>query len=236
MIRDEDVEGFDPYDVLDREAERLEMYLTSLAPGASLWSRPSRCEGWSVRDVVAHLVRTEEYHHACLNDDLDAFIARGAAKGATSVAEFNEVGLRELDDKRPAELVRIWWEANKETRQMFRERDGGEMTTSAGPYPVRSQAFHVASEVAIHADDMNLPPDPFRAADRTAWRVAFSRGAIHEARPNVEIEVVDGGTKVRVGDVEAVLDDRTLIDAVAGRLGAESTVPGEIREALALTP
>lgn len=236
MIPDEDVAGFDPYDEFDREAERLEMYLTSLAPGAALWSRPSRCDGWSVRDVVAHLVRTEEYHQACLDDDLDAFFARGAEKGAKSVADFNEVGLRELDGKSGPELVKIWWAANKETRRKFRERDGGDMTTSVGAYPVRSQAFHVASEVAIHADDMNLPPDPFRVGERAAWRAAFSRGAVREAKPEIKLEAAEGGTRIRVGDVEAVLDDKTLIEAVASRLGSDSSVPDEIRQALALTP
>lgn len=236
MIPEEDVEGFDPYDEFDAEAERLEMYLASVAAGASLWSRPSRCDDWTVRDVVAHLVRTEEYHHACLDDDLAAFFARDKERGASTLAESNELAVRDLDDKRPGELVKLWWAANKETRQRFRDRDGGEMATSVGSYPVRSQAFHAASEVAIHADDMNLPPDPFRHGHRTAWRAAFSRGAIHEARPEIDLDVVDGGTRVRVGDVEAVLDDPTLIDAVASRLGADSSVPIEIREALAITP
>ena len=36
------------------ESERLEQYLASLPPEA--WSRPSACDGWEVRDVVAHLV------------------------------------------------------------------------------------------------------------------------------------------------------------------------------------
>lgn len=236
MTVDQEVEGFNPYDEFDSEAERLEMYLSSLAPGATLWSRPSRCEGWSVRDVVAHLVRTEEYHHACLDDQLDSFIERGKAAGAKTLAEYNEIGLRQLDGKRGSELVKIWWAANIETRKRFRERDGGTMTTSVGAYPVRLQAFHVASELAIHADDMNLPPDPFRASHRTEWRVAFSRMAIREAKPEIDLEVVDGGTKIRVGGVEAVLDDRTMIDAVASRLGVDSDVPEKIREELAITP
>lgn len=35
------------------DSERLQHYLNSLTPGA--WSRPSACDAWEVRDVVAHL-------------------------------------------------------------------------------------------------------------------------------------------------------------------------------------
>src|SRR5262249_24481608 len=35
------------------ESERLEQYLATLPPDA--WTRPSACDAWEVRDVVAHL-------------------------------------------------------------------------------------------------------------------------------------------------------------------------------------
>ena len=40
-----------------RQRRRLEATLTGL--DADAWSAPSRCDGWSVQDVVAHLVSVE---------------------------------------------------------------------------------------------------------------------------------------------------------------------------------
>ena len=50
---DSELDGLDPAELLDQEAARLSSYFRSLPE--SEWSRPSRCEGWSVRDVLAHL-------------------------------------------------------------------------------------------------------------------------------------------------------------------------------------
>ena len=36
---------------------------------------------------------------------------------------------------------------------------GGTMASSVGPYPVDLMAFHIASEYATHADDMDVPID-----------------------------------------------------------------------------
>lgn len=41
------------------ETQRLQGYLQTLAPDA--WSRPSACDGWTVADVVAHLVFVAEF-------------------------------------------------------------------------------------------------------------------------------------------------------------------------------
>ena len=43
----------DPFDVFDAEVERLDRYFARLTEAD--WERPSRCEGWRVRDVLAHL-------------------------------------------------------------------------------------------------------------------------------------------------------------------------------------
>ena len=56
----------DPFLTLDQEVARIQSLLDSLKPEE--WSNPTRCEGWSVRDVVAHLDSDEEYNEACLED------------------------------------------------------------------------------------------------------------------------------------------------------------------------
>src|SRR6266540_1163180 len=48
--------------LIQAEAERLAQYLSTLSPDA--WCQPSACQGWEVRDVVAHLVEVaQEYRH-----------------------------------------------------------------------------------------------------------------------------------------------------------------------------
>jgi uncharacterized protein (TIGR03083 family) len=58
----------DPFDIFDTEASRLDRFFAGL--GDEEWNRPSRCQGWSVRDVLAHLAGEELYNHACLDGDL----------------------------------------------------------------------------------------------------------------------------------------------------------------------
>src|SRR4051812_46946979 len=62
---DDELEGLDPTALMEAEARRIERFLTDSPP--EVWQRASRCEGWTVRDVLAHLAASEEYYHACLD-------------------------------------------------------------------------------------------------------------------------------------------------------------------------
>ncbi len=117
------------------------------------------------------------------------------------------------------------------TRRRLRERDGGETDSSVGPYPVRWQAFHVASELATHADDIGMPVPEDEAADRLAWRTAFSRFALSERHPGAVIEAAPGGTRVQVDDRDVVVDDETLVAGLMDRL-LDDVAP-EVRAVLA---
>ena len=54
MVDDADLQGLDPYELMEAEAARLDRFFSGLDDAT--WSRPSRCAGWSVRDVLAHLL------------------------------------------------------------------------------------------------------------------------------------------------------------------------------------
>ncbi|MCB1017049.1 MAG: maleylpyruvate isomerase family mycothiol-dependent enzyme [Acidimicrobiales bacterium] len=217
------LEGVDPYDALDREADALAAWAGGLADDDPAWDRPSRCEGWSVRDVLAHLVAVEEYHHACLDGRVQQFIADGFAAGHTSLDEFNQAGVDARRDQAPSLLLTQWAAADAETRRRLRERDGGDMDSSVGPYPVRHQAFHVATELATHADDMGRPVPDDEAASRLAWRAAFSRFALTEKDPSAVVEDrADGATRVATGGVDVVVDEATLVEGLVGRLPADA--------------
>ncbi len=155
MPDDGELSDINPYDLMESEAARLEFYFGSLR--GDDWNEPSACEGWSVKDVLAHLAGGEEYNRACLNDNVGPMFESYAARGVTDVHSFNAIGVSDRKDKTPADLLDEFQRENGETRTKMRERDGEELSTMAGPYPMRWQAWHLASELATHADDVGVP-------------------------------------------------------------------------------
>ena len=229
MTPDAHLAGIDPYDAFDREAERIDEYLSRLPADAAEWHRPSRCVGWTVRDVLAHLLATERYHEACLDGTTPELLADMAARGVVDVEQFNAVGIADLDGVGGEDLLDRWRARNAATRRGYRERDGGDVATLVGDYPARWQAFHLVGELATHADDMGVPEDD--QSERMAWRMPFSRFALSELKPDLLVEASSPGhTRVRGADVDLDLADTTFVAAVAGRsddpsLGVLSTSP-----------
>jgi len=210
------VAGIDPYEDFDREAARIDEYLRSLPADAPEWHRPSRCAGWTVRDVLAHLLATERYHDACLEGTTPEFLADMAARGVVDIERFNALGIADLDGFGAVELLDRWRVGNAATRRGYRERDGGDVATLVGEYPARWQAFHLAGELATHADDIGVPEDDH--SERLGWRVSFSRFALYEAKPDLLVEASSPGhTRVRGVDVDLDLADTGFVAAVAGR-------------------
>jgi uncharacterized protein (TIGR03083 family) len=171
--------GYDPFAIFDAEAARLDRFFSSLEGGA--WLRPSRCAGWSVRDVLAHLAGQEAYNHACLNGALDQFFARLRREGVArdGFGEFNEWCARTRQQVPVSEVLAEWRAVSTQTRQRMRLLGrGGTLQTSVGPYPAGLQALHYSSELATHADDVGLPVSPPEEGARTRWRVAFGAFAL----------------------------------------------------------
>src|SRR3989442_8009731 len=109
-------------------------------------------------------------------------------KGASVLTAANDIGIRELDDRSTDQLIADWRVANAETRAKFRERDGDNVDTSVGPYPARWQAFHLAFELAVHADDVGVPVAAGEADGRVAWEAAFGRFALKELDKGLELD------------------------------------------------
>ncbi len=235
MTDDSDLAGFDPYDAFDREADRLYRFLTNLDEAG--WSRPSGCRGWTVRDLLGHLRSDEDYFTACLDGRVGEFMGDMGARGATDLTTANQLGVDTYASTPTGALIEAWRAKNAETRRRFRERDGGDVDSSAGTYPARWQAFHLAQELATHADDMGVPVEPGEEPARTNWRCAVSRFALKEVKPGARADAAgDGTTRVVVGDVEATLPDTDFVQAVASRLPAGTSVGDAVRAALAITP
>ena len=229
-----ELDGLDPYERQDRESDRISSFLGELDDDG--WSAPTGCAEWTRRDLVAHLAATEGYHRAGLDDTLGALFERLLAAGAHDLHSFNDVGVRERSDRSAGEVLEEWRASNRATRAGFRDRGDGSMATSVGPYPARWQAFHVASELATHADDLGVPVTDDERDDRTAWRVRVSRFALGEAKGDLSVERSDGGTRVVGQGIDVEVPDEDLVVAVSGRLPADSQLDPATRAVLSTMP
>ena len=230
MPDDAVLDGLDPYDLMDAEAARLDAYFSGL--DAEGWKRPSVCSDWTTRDMLGHLAGSEEYNHACLDDAVPGFLEGLGKRGVTDMDSFNAVGVADRAGRSGDEVLAEWRDTCNRTTRELRARDGGEIPTMVGPYPARWQAFHLASELATHADDVGVPVTDAEAAARADWRRRFAVFVVGEMKPDVEVTPVENGTKVRAGADEAVLSDDELIAVTNGRLPADDPLPAGLRSAL----
>ena len=79
------------------EREDLRDLLSGLTP--EQWQAPSLCAGWSVHDVVAHMLSYEELSPRRL--------AERFVRGRLTIDGVNAVGLREYARRSPAELMQL---------------------------------------------------------------------------------------------------------------------------------
>jgi uncharacterized protein (TIGR03083 family) len=233
MVDTRDIDGLDPYELMATEVGRLDAFFGDLDEAA--WQQPTRCAGWNVRDVLAHLAATEEYNRACLDGTVQDFMAQVGVKGATDLASANDIGVHEFDGQTPTEIHTVWRDRATANRAGFQARDGGNVDSSVGEYPARWQAFHLAFELATHADDVGVPVSATEASSRNAWQAQFGRFALKELKPDIEIDAKNGRTHVRTGDVDVDLSDEEFVQAVAARVPA-GTLDEKSAAALSATP
>ena len=89
--------------------------------------------------------------------------------------------------------------------------------STVGEYPAILQAWHLAGELATHADDAGIPEAPAERTARLAWRAPFSRFVLAESKPGLSISTAPDATTVEMEGVVVTVDDATLVDAVMGR-------------------
>lgn len=225
-----DVAGLDALGLMELEAERCKRFFETA--DESVWMRDTRCEGWDVRDLLAHLAGVETYHLACLDDDIAHLFEEGAKAGATDVHSFNEWVVRVRRERPRDDVMDEWLTKNAEVRRRMRELgEGGTMASSVGPYPVDLMAFHIASEYATHADDMDAPIDESELSDRTAWRARVSRFALKESEKPVSVDQRGNTYVVTTGGKSATLTEHDFVEAVTARATKVELDP-ELRAAL----
>jgi uncharacterized protein (TIGR03083 family) len=235
MTANDVLQGMDPHDLMDEEAARLEAGFSRLDKAE--WERPSRCEGWSARDVLAHLMASEEYHQACLDGTVKDVFAKYAELGIADLHQFNEAGVRALDDVPNDALIAQWAQINADTRRRLRERGDGAIDSTVGDYPARLQAFHLTLELSTHGDDAFLPVPDSEVAARTAWRARVSRFVLAETKPDVAVTELDsGGYRVEGPDGTSVeVGEADFVEGVAARLPTDGARFTDAQRALLST-
>jgi uncharacterized protein (TIGR03083 family) len=195
------------------------------------WHRSrTTCAGWSRWDVVAHLAANEEYHAACRDGTVPAFLAAAVDAGVTSVDGFNALGIEKRHGIAAGALLAAWQREIAATSAALRERGDGTVDSTVGPYPALWQAAHIAIEVATHADDVLEGPDVDDAA-RWAWRAQLCRFLLEEHDASLRAEPADGGTRVTGEALDVVVADRAFAEVVVGR-GATDALAPEVAAAL----
>ncbi len=233
-MKPEALDDLDPFGIFDAEAARLDRFFASL--GDDDWSRPSRCTGWSVRDVLGHLAGEESYNHACLDGDVAGFRRMTQREGVTGgYRGFNEWCVQQRCDLPVADVLDEWRTANGDTRRRMRERGrAATLETSVGQYPVGLQAFHYCSEYATHADDVGAPVRTDEEPARTEWRARVGQFVLGERHSGAQVERHDGRYRVTVGNVSGELSSTDFVTATVSRLPGDHPLDDRIRNALAV--
>lgn len=257
--------GDDPVLVLDgepgavavpaiRQRRRLAAVLGALRE--EQWSHPSRCEGWSARDVIVHLDSTNSFW---------AFSVALGLKGTPSefLATFDPVAspaeLVAGSAATPATEVLASFVASTESLvEQWSSLDDADWTCTAeappGHVSVDAVVHHALWDSWVHERDILLPLgiEPIVEADEVAACLRYAaalapglsitrgeqrRGVlrIEASDPDVVVEVVvDGSVAVRaglpVGGADLVLrgDAVELAEALSTRLPLTDDVPADV--------
>jgi uncharacterized protein (TIGR03083 family) len=189
------------------ERSDLAAFLATLSPED--WNVPTLCDGWRVRDVVAHAISYEGL-------DARGLVTR-LAKGRFLLGRVNAVGVAELGSRSPDELLTLLND-HLEPRGLT-EGFGGRVALLDG---------------MIHHQDIrrplgkprDIPADRLRAALQFA-RVAPPIGAFWRAR-GLRLIASDLGWTAGKGP-EVTGPGEALLMAIAGRRGVvhELSGPGQ---------
>ena len=140
------------------------------------WARPSRCEGWSVADVVTHLAQSDELAVASLAGAFD-----GDLGGAANVDEWAAQAVGGEVDRTPAATLARWMAATEGVRAGLRTSEPNRRVTwVAGTLSAQTLAATRLAECWIHTNDIAdvAPTERLRHVARLAWRTlpyAFTR-------------------------------------------------------------
>jgi uncharacterized protein (TIGR03083 family) len=218
-----DLAQADPARPVARQRLRLGETLAGLDD--EQWAAPSRCEGWSVRDVVSHLVSTNHFWAISASSGL-------AGTPTTILATFDPVTspARLVDDQRSvpaAAILEQYQESTASLVDLLEGLDEGAWEALAeappGHVALRAVMAHALWDAWVHERDIVLPLglEPAEEPDEVAVSLAYAaalgpgfavatgstrcgRLAVHATDPDVRVVVeVDECVHVREGGADA---------------------------------
>jgi uncharacterized protein (TIGR03083 family) len=197
----------DPAPPLLRQRTRLAARLSGLDDVQ--WATPSRCQGWSVQDVVAHLTTTNQFW---------AVSVTSARAGAPTrfLEGFDPVVVpaQMVDDARswtPAQTLDRFTRSNQDLADAVAglDADGWARPAEAPPghLSIRLVAMHALWDAWIHERDIVLPLglDPVHQPDEIAGALAYV------AALGPAFLALNGSTRAATIDVAATDPDLHLV-------------------------
>jgi uncharacterized protein (TIGR03083 family) len=208
----------DQREPLIRQRRRLQDALARLTD--EQWKQPSRCENWTVQDVVAHLIGTNSFWTMS--------IVAGVSGAPTRVlATFDPAATPELmvapmRAMPPAQVLEQFAETNQSLFDVVEQLDDSGWSavgeSPAGHVPMRAVAHHALWDAWIHERDILLPlgltpdeePDELVACLRYVAGIAPVLNAMSDPgrRGSLEIDATDPDVHVvvEVGETVVVRD------------------------------
>lgn len=154
------------------------------------WRRPSRCEGWTVADVVLHLAQTNEMAIASVEDRMPEYLeAVGRSLADTPPLNVDDGAARMVANERDRPLHDLQTRWRRTVDEFLAALEGADshrrVTWVAGELSVRTLVTTRLAETWIHtgdvADGLGIELQPTERLEhiaRLAWRTlpyAFGR-------------------------------------------------------------
>ncbi|HEX9260881.1 MAG TPA: maleylpyruvate isomerase family mycothiol-dependent enzyme [Acidimicrobiales bacterium] len=217
-----------------RQRRRLVQVLGSLT--AEQWDHPSRCEGWSVRDVVVHLESTNPFWAASiaagLRGDPTRFLATfDPVSSPAQLVAGSTAGWREILDRFTASteaLVDLWASLDATQWTALAEAPPGHISVSAVTH-------HALWDAWVHERDILLPlgiaPDEEPDEVTVCLRYAVALAPALDRCRGVTREGVLG-LRTTSPEVKAVVAIADNVSVRAGDGPADLVLTGESVEVL----
>jgi uncharacterized protein (TIGR03083 family) len=204
------------------------------------WSAPTRCESWTVQDVVAHLAGVNAFWRASVRAGLAGTPTRVLAGFDPATTPDRMVApMRELA---PQETLDQFVSSNDAFLGVLAELDDGGWSTLAesppGHVPIRLLAQHAVWDSWIHERDVALPlgltppiePDEVGSCLRYAAALspALAISAGHALAGRFAVEATDPSVScvLEVGESVSVRDDKAPLEVPCVRGDAVALVEG----------
>ncbi|MFQ6029880.1 MAG: maleylpyruvate isomerase N-terminal domain-containing protein [Dehalococcoidia bacterium] len=232
--------------LIKSESERLSSHFETLPPDA--WERPSSCEGWTVADVVAHLVwLAEDYYGIAVVRGLrgDESYPEGLSRAGRAESAATDETMALLAVARRQSLGDQLLPAFQEAFRQFTDR-----LTGIGPQDWEKPIHHpngvrtvesyvpgMIQELVLHEWDIrsSLEPSPSLSGNglpyimervpqrSTPWKFPFATRSTSVGRTYYRFEL----TGAHPGKWDVVVEDNKARMEVAGETAAGLSLSGD---------